>query len=143
MIRRPPRSTLFPYTTLFRSPTVRQLLSHTSGFAYEFFDPQLHAYVATGAVPSARQGDDGFLKAPLLFDPGSRWEYGISTDWLGKLVEKVSGQTLEDYFRQHIFQPLGMTDTFFSVPSEKQARVVALHQRQEEDRKSTRLNSSH
>ncbi len=113
-------------------PTVRQLLSHTSGFAYEFFDPQLHAYVATGAVPSARQGDDGFLKAPLLFDPGSRWEYGISTDWLGKLVEKVSGQTLEDYFRQHIFQPLGMTDTFFSVPSEKQARVVALHQRQED-----------
>jgi methyl acetate hydrolase len=113
-------------------PTVRQLLSHTSGFAYDFFDPQLHGYVATGAVPAARQGDDGFLKAPLLFDPGSRWEYGISTDWLGKLVEKVSGQTLEDYFRQHIFQPLGMTDTFFDVPPEKQARVVALHQRQDD-----------
>jgi methyl acetate hydrolase len=113
-------------------PTVRQLLSHTSGFAYDFFDPELHGYVATGAVPSARQGDDGFLKAPLLFDPGSRWEYGISTDWLGKLVEKVSGQTLEDYFRQHIFQPLGMTDTFFDVPPEKQARVVALHQRQDD-----------
>jgi methyl acetate hydrolase len=113
-------------------PTVRQLLSHTSGFAYDFFDAQLHGYMATGAVPSARQGDDGFLKAPLLFDPGSRWEYGISTDWLGKLVEKVSGQTLEDYFRQHIFQPLGMTDTFFDVPPEKQARVVALHQRQED-----------
>ncbi len=113
-------------------PTVRQLLSHTSGFAYEFFDPQLHSYVATGAVPSARQGDDGFLKAPLLFDPGTRWEYGISTDWLGKLVEKVSGQSLDDYFRQHIFQPLGMTDTFFNVPPEKQARVVALHQRQDD-----------
>jgi methyl acetate hydrolase len=113
-------------------PTVRQLLSHTSGFAYEFFDPELQRYVATGAVPSARQGDDGFLKAPLLFDPGTRWEYGISTDWLGKLVEKVSGQTLEDYFREHIFQPLGMTDTFFDVPSEKQARVVALHQRQDD-----------
>jgi methyl acetate hydrolase len=113
-------------------PTVRQLLSHTSGFAYDFFDPQLHGYVATGAVPSSRQGDDGFLKAPLLFDPGSRWEYGISTDWLGKLVEKVSGQTLEDYFRQHIFQPLGMTDTFFDVPPGKQARVVALHQRQDD-----------
>ncbi len=113
-------------------PTVRQLLSHTSGFAYELFDPQLHGYVATGAVPAARQGDDGFLKAPLLFDPGSRWEYGISTDWLGKLVEKVSGQTLEDYFRQHIFQPLGMTDTFFDVPPGKQARVVALYQRQDD-----------
>ena len=113
-------------------PTVRQLLSHTSGFAYEFFDPQLHANVATGAVPAMRQGGDGFLKAPLLFDPGKRWEYGISTDWLGKLVEKVSGQTLEDYFRQHIFQPLGMTDTFFNVPAEKQLHVVALHQRQDD-----------
>jgi methyl acetate hydrolase len=113
-------------------PTVRQLLSHTSGFAYEFFDAQLHGYVAAGALPSLRQGDGGFLKAPLLFDPGSRWEYGISTDWLGKLIEKVSGQTLEDYFRQHIFQPLGMTDTFFDVPPEKQARVVALHQRQDD-----------
>ncbi len=113
-------------------PTVRQLLTHTSGFAYEFFDPQLHAYVATGAVPSLRQGDDSFLKAPLLFNPGSRWEYGISTDWLGKLVEKVSGQTLEDYFHQHVFAPLGMTDTFFDVPPEKQARVAALHQRQDD-----------
>lgn len=119
---RPPKTT----------PTVRQLLSHTSGFAYEFFDPELQRYVAIGAVPSVRQGDDGFLRAPLLFDPGTRWEYGISTDWLGKLVEKVSGQTLEDYFREHIFQPLGMTDTFFNVPPEKQARVVALHQRQED-----------
>jgi len=113
-------------------PTVRQLLSHTSGFVYEFFDAKLHAYAATGAVPSILQGGDGFLKAPLLFDPGTRWEYGVSTDWLGRLVERVSGQTLEDYFRQHIFQPLGMTDTSFNVPPEKQARVVALHQRQED-----------
>jgi methyl acetate hydrolase len=58
-------------------PTVRQLLSHTSGFAYESFDPQLHGYAATGAVPSALQ--DGFLNAPLLFDPGSRWEYSRLT----------------------------------------------------------------
>jgi len=113
-------------------PTIRQLLSHTSGFAYEVFDPQLHGYVATGAIPSARQGDDGCLKAPLLFEPGSRWKYAISTDWLGKLVEIVSGQTLADYFHQHIFQPFGMTHTFFDVPPEKQARVVALHQRQDD-----------
>jgi len=111
-------------------PTVRQLLSHTSGFAYEFFDQKLHSYAATGAVPSTFKGDDGYLKAPLMFDPGSRWEYGISTDWLGKLVEKISGQSLEDYFHQHIFVPLGMTDTFFNVPAEKQARVAALYQRQ-------------
>jgi CubicO group peptidase (beta-lactamase class C family) len=113
-------------------PTVRQLLAHTSGFGYEFFDARLHDYVASGAVPSIRQGDDGFLKAPLVFDPGLRWEYGISTDLLGRLVEKVSGQTLEEYFRQHIFQPLGMTDTLFDLPPEKQVRVVALHTRQED-----------
>ena len=113
-------------------PTVRQLLCHMSGFAYDFVDPRLHAYAARAALPSARDGGDGFLKAPLLFDPGSRWEYGISTDWLGKLVEKVSGQTLEAYFREHVFQPLGMTDTFFDVPTEKQQRVVALHARQED-----------
>jgi CubicO group peptidase (beta-lactamase class C family) len=112
-------------------PTVRQLLSHTSGFGYEFFDARLHSYAAAGAVASILQGDGAFLKAPLMFDPGARWEYGISTDWLGELIEKVSGQTLEDYFREHIFQPLGMTDTFFDVPPEKQARVVAVHQRQE------------
>lgn len=113
-------------------PTVRQLLSHTSGFVYESFDPQMHAYTSAGAVSSIRQGDGEFLKAPLLFDPGTRWEYGISTDWLGVLVEKVSGQNLETYFLQHIFHPLGMTDTFFDVPPKKQVRVVAVHQRQED-----------
>lgn len=120
----------------FRSPktipTVRQLLSHTSGFAYEFFDPELHKYVESGALPSARQGDDAFLKAPLMFDPGTRWEYGINTDWLGRLVEKISGQSLEQYFREHIFAPLGMDDTFFDVPAHKQARVVPLQQRQQD-----------
>jgi methyl acetate hydrolase len=113
-------------------PTVRQLLTHTSGFAYEFFDQKLHGYAATGAVPGIQQGDDGFLNAPLVFDPGSRWEYGINTDWLGKLVEKISGQSLEDYFHEHIFQPLGMTDTFFNVPQGKQNRVVAVRFRQED-----------
>ena len=86
----------------------------------------MQRYVASGAVPSIRQGDDGFLKAPLVFDPGSRWEYGINTDLLGKLVENVSGQTLAEYFRQHIFHPLGMTDTFFDAPLEKQGHVVSV-----------------
>jgi CubicO group peptidase (beta-lactamase class C family) len=71
-------------------------------------------------------------KVKLLFDPGTRWEYGISTDWLGKLVEKVSGQTLEAYFRQGVFEPLGMEDTFFNVPPDKQPRLVPLHQRKED-----------
>jgi methyl acetate hydrolase len=53
-------------------PTVRQLLTHTSGFVYEFFDEDLHRYTVSGAVPSFNDGGDGFLKAPLRFDPGSR-----------------------------------------------------------------------
>src|SRR5262249_18985120 len=112
--------------------TVRQLLTHTSGFGYEFFDEKLSRYVAAGGVPSIRTGDDGFLKAPLLFDPRTKWEYGISTDWLGKVVEKISGQSLEEYFRQNIFAPLEMEDSFFNVPENKQARVVTVHQRKDD-----------
>ena len=70
--------------------TVRQLLTHTSGFGYEFMNRELMDYVTKGKVPSVMAGGDGFLKAPLLFDPGTGWEYGISIDWLGKLVEKMS-----------------------------------------------------
>jgi CubicO group peptidase (beta-lactamase class C family) len=112
--------------------TVRQLLTHTSGFGYEFLDPRLARYVGAGGMPSIMNGDDGFLQAPLLFDPGTQWEYGISVDWLGKLVEKISGQSLEEYFRKNIFVPLGMMDSFFNVPPEKQARVVALYQRKDD-----------
>jgi methyl acetate hydrolase len=112
--------------------TVRQLLTHTAGFAYEFLNKELHDYAAQGKVPSVMAGGDGFMKAPLMLDPGTRWEYGINTDWLGKLVEKVSGQSLEAYFRQGVFEPLGMDDTFFSVPPDKQPRLVRLYQRKED-----------
>lgn len=112
--------------------TVRQLLTHSSGFGYEFLNKELFDYVAKGKVPSVMAGGPGFLKAPLVFDPGKRWEYGISTDWLGRLVEKVSGQSLEAYFRQGVFEPLGMEDTFFDVPPGKQPRLVGLYQRKED-----------
>jgi methyl acetate hydrolase len=110
--------------------TVRQLLTHTSGFGYEFLNGDLHEYAAKGKVPSMREGGEGFLKAPLVCDPGTRWEYGISTDWLGKLVEKVSGRSLDVYFRERIFEPLGMADTYFDVPPAKQPRMVSAHHRQ-------------
>jgi CubicO group peptidase (beta-lactamase class C family) len=116
-----------------KSPvTVRQLLNHTSGFGYEFMNKDLHDFVAKGGAPSMMAGGDGFLKAPLLFDPGTRWEYGIGTDWLGRLVERVSGQDLEAYFRVAIFEPLGMGDSFFNVPADKQARLAASWQRKED-----------
>jgi methyl acetate hydrolase len=116
---RPPKSAI----------TVRNLLTHTSGFGYEFMNRELHDLVGKGSVPSLMAGGDGFLGAPLLFDPGSRWEYGISTDWVGRIVERVSGQSLEVYFRQHIFEPLGMADSSFVVPADKQVRVAKIFQR--------------
>jgi CubicO group peptidase (beta-lactamase class C family) len=66
---------------------------------------------------------------PLLFDPGERWHYSTSTDVVGRLVEAVSGQKLEDYFREHIFAPLKMDDTSYNVPEEKGPRLVAQQQR--------------
>jgi methyl acetate hydrolase len=65
----------------------------------------------------------------LLFEPGERWHYSTSTDVVGRLVEVISGQKLEDYFRQQIFAPLNMTDTSYNVPPEKAARLVAAQQR--------------
>jgi CubicO group peptidase (beta-lactamase class C family) len=65
-----------------------------------------------------------------VFDPGERWLYGTSTDWLGRLVERISGLPLEDCFRQRIFEPLGMSDTFYQVPAGKQARLVTVNRRQ-------------
>jgi CubicO group peptidase (beta-lactamase class C family) len=105
-----------------RPPTVRQFLTHTSGLAYPF----------TSAIwrdLKPRAGDDFPFGGPLLFDPGERWHYSTSTDVVGRLVETVSGQKLEDYFRANIFAPLKMDDTFYSVPEAKGPRLVASQQR--------------
>lgn len=95
--------------------TVRELLSHTSGYGYERWDPVLHEYrtkvLASGVEPVA-------FKEPLLFDPGTKWQYGTSTAWLGRLVEAVSGKTLEQYCREKILDPLGMADTSYDVTAE-------------------------
>ena len=112
--------------------TVRQLLTHTSGFVYEFLNREMHEHASKAKVPSVFAGGDAFMKAPLVFDPGARWEYGINTDWLGRLVEKVSGQTLDAYMRTAIFDPLGMGDTFFNVPPDKLPRLVRPFHRAED-----------
>jgi methyl acetate hydrolase len=114
------------------APTVRQLLTHTAGFGYEFMNKELFDSAAQGKIPHLFAGGDAVLKAPLIADPGTRWEYGTNTDWLGRIVEKVSGQSLEDYFRQHVFEPLGMNDSFFNVPADKQARMVRAYRRKED-----------
>lgn len=105
-----------------KSPiTVRQLFTHTSGLGYGFTSPVLAKF-------KPREGET-YPVGPLLFDPGTDWIYGTSTDQLGKIVEKLSGQNLEAYFRQFIFAPLRMNDTSYNVPAEKHARIVNTHRR--------------
>jgi CubicO group peptidase (beta-lactamase class C family) len=105
-----------------KSVTVRQLLTHTSGIAYNF---------TSGIVRDFKpRNGESYPVGPLLFEPGEHWHYGTGTDWVGRLVEVASGQSLDAYFREHIFVPLKMTDTHYSIPSDKQSRPVAVHRRQ-------------
>ena len=101
--------------------TVRHVLTHTSGLGYPFTSATLRDF-------KPRTGEQ-YADGPLLFEPGERWHYGTSTDIVGRLVEKVSGEKLEDYFRAHIFAPLEMTDTSYNIPEAKAGRVVAAQQR--------------
>ena len=112
-----------------RPITLRHLLTHTAGFGYETWDPDLIRYVKVSGTPSTTTGKLASLRLPLVFDPGDRWEYGINLDWAGRAVEAVSGQPLEVYFREHIFAPLGMADTDYVISSAQQSRLVSVHQR--------------
>ena len=112
-----------------RSITLRDLLTHTSGFSYEMFSETLARHQALTNTPPVRSCKKIALSAPLVFDPGERWEYGIGIDWVGRMVEAASGQRLDRYFEQHIFAPLGMHDTSFKISASQRARLARVHQR--------------
>ena len=101
-----------------RAPTARELMTHTAGYVYEFWNADSLKAAQLGISPSLLNGGN-YLATPLAFQPGTAWEYGINTDWLGVLVERLSGQRLAEYFDEHIFKPLGMTDTFYELPADK------------------------
>jgi CubicO group peptidase (beta-lactamase class C family) len=105
-----------------KSATPRQFLTHTSGLAYPFTSEVWRDMKPPAGVTFPFGG-------PLLFEPGEGWHYSTSTDVVGRLVEVISGEALEDYFRAHIFAPLGMDDTFYNVPETKGPRLVAQQQR--------------
>jgi CubicO group peptidase (beta-lactamase class C family) len=105
------------------------VLRHTSGFTYSFQERSNvdAAYRKTDVESWTKSTSQSFIdtlaQIPLEFDPGSQWNYSVSTDVLGILVERISGRSLPEYFSEHIFAPLGMDDTFFTVPAEKAARL--------------------
>lgn len=112
-----------------RAIKVRHLLTHTSGYTYSIWSEALTRYEQVTGMPDIATCKNAAFTAPLEFEPGERWEYGISMDWVGKLVEAVSDQSLEVYFRENIFAPLGMKDSGFLIGSEQKRRVAGFHSR--------------
>lgn len=112
-----------------RPITLRLLLSHTSGFAYDAWNGEIRHYMQLNDIPSAGSGRRAGLMVPLASDPGTRWEYSIGIDWAGQAVERTSGLDLNEYFRVNICEPLGMSDTGFLLRPDQRARKAGVHQR--------------
>ncbi len=124
-------------------PTMKELMSHTAGFAYGLSgdDPANNAFRDT-AVLASKDLEEMITKIkdiPLIYDPGTRWYYSVGVDIQGYIVQKLSGQKLGEYFQQHIFTPLGMTDTAFFVSEEKKPRFADVY-RWDKDLKALAVN---
>ena len=113
-----------------RPITLRHLLTHTAGFTYEIWDENTVRYVKATGTPATATGKLDAIRIPLMFDPGDKWEYGVNIDWVGRLVESISGQTLDVYFKEKIFTPLGMKDSGYVTSDEQRARQAIVHVRQ-------------
>jgi methyl acetate hydrolase len=112
--------------------TVRQLVTHTSGLAYWFWNRDIDHYEQVTGTPNVMPGTIDMFRAPLLSDPGTRFEYGTNIDWLGQVVEAVSGLSLDAYFLENITGPLGMTSTTARMTPEQRANSTPIHVRGED-----------
>ncbi|MCA1717606.1 MAG: beta-lactamase family protein [Actinobacteria bacterium] len=112
--------------------TVEQLMLHTAGFGYDFFNFDLIEYGEKRDVPSVVTATQASLESVLLFDPGERWEYGSNIDWVGKVVEGARGESLGEAMKKRIFEPLGMDTTAFTMTDEMRSRRATVHQRGED-----------
>ena len=115
-----------------RAITLRHLLTHTAGFGYEFWNADVVRYQQVKGLPPIISCQNATLQLPLLFDPGDRWEYGINMDWVGKMVEAVSGKRLGTYLSENVLEPLGMNDTAFRITPSMRQRLAKVHQRSDD-----------
>jgi methyl acetate hydrolase len=113
-----------------RPVTLRRLLTHTSGFGHDVWSADVARYQAATGIPRLSTQTNASLRLPLLFDPGDKWEYGVGLEWVGKVVEAVSGQTLGAYLRENVTGPLGMRDTEFGIVPRHHGRVASVYRRQ-------------
>ena len=112
--------------------TIRHLATHTSGLEYEFWNADVAKYLEVTGHPTILSGLKQSLNYPLCFDPGTSWGYGISIDWLGQVVEAVSGKRIDAYCNEFLFEPLGMSDTLFECTGAHRDRLVTAHAHDEE-----------
>ncbi len=117
-----------------RPVTLRHLLTHTAGFSYEIWNADIVRYQQVKSIPMITGCENAALKTPLTFDPGERWDYGINIDYVGKMVEAVSGKKLGVYMQENLFGPLGMSSTAFKITADMRARLAKIHQRGDDDK---------
>jgi methyl acetate hydrolase len=112
--------------------TLRHLMTHTAGFAYDMWNGDMVQYLAKTGLPGITTCKNDALKTPIMTEPGTRWEYGTNIDFVGKAVEAASGERLDAYLRDHMFVPLGMSDTGFKIGEAQRQRLVGMHARGED-----------
>jgi methyl acetate hydrolase len=112
-----------------RPVTLRHLLTHTAGFGYDTWNPEVGAWQRARGLPLMGSGQRAALFTPLLFDPGERWNYGIGIDWAGRMIEEAAGERLGEHLARQVLEPLGMASTAFRITPAMRARKAALHQR--------------
>ncbi len=109
--------------------TLRHLMTHTAGFCYNMWNGDMVKYLEKTGLPGITSCKNDALKTPIMSDPGTRWEYGTNIDFVGKAVEASSGKRLDAYLRDHLFAPLGMSDTGFRLGDAQRKRLVGMHAR--------------
>jgi len=101
--------------------TIRQLLTHTSGIGYPFCNDTL---ALISQKKKTAQSGNSYLDFPLLHEPGIYWTYGMSTDVLGDIIERITDTSIDKYYNEKVFKPLGMVNTFYTVPTNKYNRLT-------------------
>jgi CubicO group peptidase (beta-lactamase class C family) len=114
--------------------TLGQLLSHSSGFPEHVWHADTLRYLSATGTPPTSTAKRAALALPLVGDPGTVWQYGISHDWVGQFIERVSGQMIDAYLRDHVFAPLGMKDSGYELAPGQLARMATAHRREPDGR---------
>ena len=107
--------------------TVKQLVTHTTGLGYWFFSPELVKWESVTGIPNILSGLNVIFKAPMIADPGTRFEYGINLDWLGRVIDAASGMKLDEAIAHGVSEPLGMSETAFVMSDAQRANSVPVH----------------